>query len=372
MVVYVLDINGNPLYPTKRFGKVRRLLNSEKAKVAKKDPFTIQLTYTPETDVRPNRLEANPMNIVVSNSNIKPMDVVTNYEKRSLEKINNTDLKEIENSTVYFDTDLVTENVYNTIVKRLIDSDIDVRFYTNKPSYIREDVVMNNRIHNITLPIFSLGNNITCGYDCDRTDSDDFFSLSGVISVSGNYRDKVVSGIESQLIKNDCHVDRVDCNDMNEKRVVDLIRSYHYEMNSRFKTMEYEYVNNSSKLKNPPIPKILILDNVDKSVSLCIDDDSLDHLQLLSNLCRSANIMVIITSETYRLRFLPISISSNISTRIITAEPSISNIGSVINDDDRDAEVNTIIPKDIDIKISDTQAIFKNRDSIRIFDVRDV
>ena len=45
MCVYVLDINGNPLMPTQRFGKVRRLLKSNKAKVINKSPFTIQLLY---------------------------------------------------------------------------------------------------------------------------------------------------------------------------------------------------------------------------------------------------------------------------------------------------------------------------------------
>ena len=35
MVVYVLDVNGNPMMPTRRFGKVRRLLNSRQAKIVK-------------------------------------------------------------------------------------------------------------------------------------------------------------------------------------------------------------------------------------------------------------------------------------------------------------------------------------------------
>lgn len=44
-MVYVLDINGNPLMPTERHGKVRRLLKEGKAKVVKRCPFTIQLLY---------------------------------------------------------------------------------------------------------------------------------------------------------------------------------------------------------------------------------------------------------------------------------------------------------------------------------------
>lgn len=48
-MVYVLDINGKPLMPTKRHGKVRHLLDGGKAKVVRRTPFTIQLTYQPKT-----------------------------------------------------------------------------------------------------------------------------------------------------------------------------------------------------------------------------------------------------------------------------------------------------------------------------------
>jgi 5-methylcytosine-specific restriction endonuclease McrA len=44
-MVYVLDIDGNPLMPTERHGKVRRLLKEGKARVVKRCPFTIQLLY---------------------------------------------------------------------------------------------------------------------------------------------------------------------------------------------------------------------------------------------------------------------------------------------------------------------------------------
>ena len=44
-MVYVLNIDGKPLMPTERHGKVRRLLKEKKAKVVKRCPFTIQLLY---------------------------------------------------------------------------------------------------------------------------------------------------------------------------------------------------------------------------------------------------------------------------------------------------------------------------------------
>ena len=52
-MVYVLNINGQPLMPTQRHGKVRRLLKAGKAKVIKRCPFTIQLLYKTKSDVQP-------------------------------------------------------------------------------------------------------------------------------------------------------------------------------------------------------------------------------------------------------------------------------------------------------------------------------
>lgn len=51
MLVYVLKQNGQPFMPTARFGKIRRLLKAKKAKVVRREPFTIKLLYEPKTDV---------------------------------------------------------------------------------------------------------------------------------------------------------------------------------------------------------------------------------------------------------------------------------------------------------------------------------
>jgi hypothetical protein len=60
-LVYVLDASGKPLMPTKRFGKVRRLLDNGKAKVVQTIPFTIQLLYEPDTHyVQPIVLGIDP------------------------------------------------------------------------------------------------------------------------------------------------------------------------------------------------------------------------------------------------------------------------------------------------------------------------
>ncbi len=52
-MVYVLNVEGRPLMPTKRHGRVRHLLEKGKAKVVRRTPFTIQLTYATENRTQP-------------------------------------------------------------------------------------------------------------------------------------------------------------------------------------------------------------------------------------------------------------------------------------------------------------------------------
>lgn len=60
-LVYVLDINGKPLMPTRRFGKVRYLLKTGKAYAVCTKPFTIRLTYQTRTHfVQPVILGIDP------------------------------------------------------------------------------------------------------------------------------------------------------------------------------------------------------------------------------------------------------------------------------------------------------------------------
>ena len=52
-MVYVLDIDGNPIMPTRRHGHVRRLLRERKAHVVRRCPFTIRLDYETECETQP-------------------------------------------------------------------------------------------------------------------------------------------------------------------------------------------------------------------------------------------------------------------------------------------------------------------------------
>lgn len=53
MLVYVISNDGKPLMPTKRCGKIRRLLKNGQAKVLKRCPFTVQLLYETKNATQP-------------------------------------------------------------------------------------------------------------------------------------------------------------------------------------------------------------------------------------------------------------------------------------------------------------------------------
>ena len=53
MLVYVINRDGQPLMPTERCGKVRRLLRDGKARVVKRCPFTIQLLFETTDQTQP-------------------------------------------------------------------------------------------------------------------------------------------------------------------------------------------------------------------------------------------------------------------------------------------------------------------------------
>lgn len=55
-MVYVISKDGQPLMPTTRHGKVRRLLKNKQAKVISRCPFTIKLLYETTSFVQETNL----------------------------------------------------------------------------------------------------------------------------------------------------------------------------------------------------------------------------------------------------------------------------------------------------------------------------
>lgn len=73
MVVYVQNINGKPLMPTKRLGWVRRALRDGKAAVVERCPFVIRLTYDTTNYTQPITLgvDAGTVHIGLSATSVK-------------------------------------------------------------------------------------------------------------------------------------------------------------------------------------------------------------------------------------------------------------------------------------------------------------
>ncbi|MFQ6063645.1 MAG: RRXRR domain-containing protein, partial [Methanosarcinales archaeon] len=89
MKVYVISKNGKPLMPTERFGKVRRLLKNELAKVVKRIPFTIKLLYPTTEYTQPALVGVDIGSVHV------PISALTNNKIVYLkEKILRLDVKE--------------------------------------------------------------------------------------------------------------------------------------------------------------------------------------------------------------------------------------------------------------------------------------
>lgn len=60
MFIYVLDMHGRPLMPTRRAGKVRRMLRDGQAVILSHEPFTIRLTYETSSYTQPVSLGLDP------------------------------------------------------------------------------------------------------------------------------------------------------------------------------------------------------------------------------------------------------------------------------------------------------------------------
>ena len=84
-MVYVLDINGQPLMPTNRHGKVRKLLNTGKAKVINRCPFIIQLLFKTTNHVQKINLgvDAGSKYIGISATTVKDEIYASEVELRN-------------------------------------------------------------------------------------------------------------------------------------------------------------------------------------------------------------------------------------------------------------------------------------------------
>ena len=87
--VYVLDIDGNPLMPTKRFRMIRLLLKKGKAKIVSYDPFTVKMCYNvgKETQTLNLGIDTGTSNIGISVTTIDGKEFLSSTFKTNTLKI---------------------------------------------------------------------------------------------------------------------------------------------------------------------------------------------------------------------------------------------------------------------------------------------
>lgn len=83
MQVYVLDMNGQPLMPTRNGAKVRVLLKQKRAKVVSKCPFTIKLLYESTSFTQPLTLGVDTGSKYVGNAVINDIISEVVYESQT-------------------------------------------------------------------------------------------------------------------------------------------------------------------------------------------------------------------------------------------------------------------------------------------------
>ena len=79
-MVYVLNKEGQPLMPTNRHGKVKHLLKEGKAKVVKRCPFTIQLTYDVKNYTQNVKVKVDEGSKIVGFSAVTPKKEIYSSE----------------------------------------------------------------------------------------------------------------------------------------------------------------------------------------------------------------------------------------------------------------------------------------------------
>lgn len=122
-LIYILDCNGNQLPPTRRGGKVRKLLDNGQAVIVKKDPFTIKLKYDcnrvqDETHVQTiNKTDVSAINDIDYHDN-------KGDNKMSIKNTNNNQEQLVDGSTLKRNSIEFTQEITKAL-EPLETSDVD-------------------------------------------------------------------------------------------------------------------------------------------------------------------------------------------------------------------------------------------------------
>ena len=299
------------------------------------------------------------MDIVISN-NKAPLQLVDSYVVKDLNYISNANLDELYANVIFFDVDLVTEQVYKTVIKKLIDAHIMVRFYYNTPAYINDDIIINKTSLKPSNPSFKLSDNITVGL---YTDEEINYKASFILSCGSS----ILNYIKRQLIYNNCDVEYIEPSEYHDQAIVSValnkILSAQNLMFARLKQMEKEQVNNYKKLSTNEKEKFIIIKDYSDFITQgpYIRGINLDNfnsaIESIARLGETTGVMILLGCDN--IEEIPTNFVNYASIKIIGKGYSSLK-----------EKLKLLAPELITIKdIEYNQAIFKTNDYTSIIDI---
>lgn len=298
-MIYVLDQDGQPYKSTTRNGKVRRLLKEKKARVVKSCPFTIQLLYNPETDIRPNIMEGYLMNIIISNDSRFPSGLAPkNTTKLSLDDfmLSTTSDKGLEFTTAYVDIDSIDEKAYKVFNQMATDGS-DIKFFRyNTKSFIKSPVSIVDDIDSVESKKSELYIKL----------SDNLIITSNAVMICGRCgsgKTTLLKNIQTQLENKGTTVYYVSTSENSPIDVFNTIEEFVGRLKDRLNLISTEHVNSIYKLSNHNITsETLIIDeyaHLFHSLDRIKRDELRANIDFISRLARVAGMSIIISSQTF-------------------------------------------------------------------------
>ena len=270
-MVQVLDVNGKPLFSTNKHGKVRRLLRDKKAKLIKNEPFTIQLLCSLEESGEFSYKEKNNMkttivsNVLTNELGVKDK-IYMSYDEFLLIAKSNQGI-DLTDSTLMFDVEGLSEELYNDILPWYNDLDKDtIKFFIyNTKSFIKESIeVINAQIKDNDKPhVLSHEELMKDNYGINRLSSS-VNAHTLIYSEDFNDRKELMTNFNIQLSNKGFNCITCSLDNMSIEEIDQTVVKFRNEMMQRFKLMEHEQVNNAYKLSNPPEYMALFVEDFDK------------------------------------------------------------------------------------------------------------
>ena len=339
-MVKVFDLSGNLVTSTITNGQCRRLLKAKKAKIIEKEPFTIQL-MVPFSEIEEIK-ETKHMNLVISNI----PDLIPEHLKQGETRIT-TMAQVFYNQIVPFEMPEDCTDVYINVkdIRNQEEYKNIQRYFSNYSCKCHYYYAIDHEYNYIPgIEIYSKMKRYQTADDMNTI----YYGFKGhgicpvtTTLIYGNEFDtgviELISNINIQLINKGWRTKFIGVKESPEKynktvvsaeEVAKELKDLSKEMMRRFKLMEVEQVNSSSKLQNPPPYIALLIDGIDKAMAYDVDKEVIKSIQeslgQISRLGRAACIKLVLTTNSLSIETIPMDLRCNCQNKVIVGKYNAS------------------------------------------------